>query len=122
MLCIDQQWLKNVIDWVSNVITDIESEMRGIVCGRLYETYHKTAYNSKTVSDQLKKLYADSYIKNRRGIFEYILSGSSVTKLLEVSVFDEATKKSVYAKKSRSRKKRDFKLPAVCNWQQHKQN
>jgi 5-methylcytosine-specific restriction endonuclease McrA len=45
----------------------------------------------------LKKLYADPYVKNRKGIFEFILGGSTDTKLLEVRVYDEATKKSVYA-------------------------
>jgi 5-methylcytosine-specific restriction endonuclease McrA len=45
----------------------------------------------------VQKLYADSYVKNRRGIFEYILGGSVDTKLLDVRVFDEATKKAVYA-------------------------
>ena len=44
----------------------------------------------------MQKLYADSYIKQRRGIFEYILGGSTDTKLLNVRVFDEATKKIVY--------------------------
>ena len=42
-------------------------------------------------------LYSDPYIKNRKGIFEYILGGSVDSKLLEVRVFDEATKKAVYA-------------------------
>ncbi len=87
----------SVIDWVSTVFTDVESEMKGLEWGRLYETYHKQPYNSKAVSVEVKRLYADPYVKNRKGIFEYILGGSIDTKLLEVRVFDEATKKSVYA-------------------------
>lgn len=93
-----KNYFTSVIDWVSTVFTDVESEMKGLEWGRLYETYHKTPYNSKTVSDQVRKLYADPYIKNRKGVFEYILGGLIETKLLEVRVFDEATKKSVYAK------------------------
>ena len=49
------------------------------------------------VSSEMQKLYADPYINNRKGIFEYILGGSVDTKLLEVRVFDEATKAAVYA-------------------------
>ena len=49
------------------------------------------------MSAEVRKLYGDPYIKNRKGIFEYILGGSDDTKLLEVRVFDEATKKAVYA-------------------------
>jgi len=92
-----KKYFTSVIDWVSTVFIDVESEMRGLEWGRLYETYRKQPYNSKTVSEELKKLYADPYVKNRKGIFEYILGGSTDTKLLDVRVFDDATKKSVYA-------------------------
>jgi len=85
-----------VIDWVSGVFKDVEREMCGLEWGRLYEAYHKTAYNPAKVSTEVQKLYADPYVKNRRGIFEYILGGSVDTKLLEVRVFDEVTKKTVY--------------------------
>jgi 5-methylcytosine-specific restriction endonuclease McrA len=37
-------------------------------------------------------------VKNRRGIYEYILGGSLDTKLLDVRVFEEATKRAIYAK------------------------
>jgi hypothetical protein len=89
-------YFNTVIDWVSSVFTDVESEMRGLEWGRLYEEYHKKAYDLAKVSKEVRKLYGDPYIKNRKGIFEYILGGSVDTKLLEVRVFDEATKKAVY--------------------------
>ncbi len=86
-----------VIDWVSSVFVDVESEMRGLEWGRLYETYHNIPYNPSKVSEEVHKLYGDPYIKNRKGIFEYILGGSTETKLLDVRVFDDATKRSVYS-------------------------
>lgn len=92
-----KNYFNSVIDWISSVFTDVESEMRGLEWGRLYEEYHNQAYDPAKVSAEVHKLYADPYVKNRRGIFEYILGGSVDTKLLEVRVFDEATKKSVYA-------------------------
>ncbi len=92
-----KKYFNSVIDWVSSVFTDVESEMRGLEWGRLYEEYHKKSYNPAKVSAEVQKLYADPYVKNRKGIFEYILGGSVDTKLLEVRVFDEATKKSVYS-------------------------
>jgi 5-methylcytosine-specific restriction endonuclease McrA len=91
-----KDYFTSVIDWVSTVFADVESEMKGIEWGRLYETYRKKPYDSKKVSEQVKKHYADPYVKNRKGVFEYILGGSTDTKLLEIRVFDEATKKSVY--------------------------
>lgn len=92
-----KNYFNSVIDWVSTVFTDVENEMRGLEWGRLYETYHRQPYNSKMVSEKVKKLYADPYVKNRKGIFEYILGGLIDTKLLDVRVFDEAIKKSIYA-------------------------
>lgn len=92
-----KKYFNSVIDWVSTVFVDVEGEMRGLEWGRLYEEYHNTSYNPTKVSKEVKKLYGDSYIKNRKGIFEYILGGSVDTKLLDVRVFEEATKKGVYS-------------------------
>lgn len=89
-------YFNSVIDWVSSVFTDVENEMCGLEWGRLYEEYHRKAYNSKKVSTKVKDLYGDPYIKNRKGIFEYILGGSKDMKLLNIRVFDEATRNSVY--------------------------
>jgi len=90
-------YFNSVIEWVSSVFKDVESEMRGLEWGRLYEEYHKKAYNPAKVSEEVQKLYSDPYIKNRKGVFEYILGCSVDTKLLDVRVFDEAIKKSVYS-------------------------
>ena len=89
-------YFNSVIEWVSAVFTDVESEMRGLEWGRLYETYHHQPYHPLEVSKWVKELYADPYVKNRKGVFEYILGGMQDTKLLDVRVFDDATKKKVY--------------------------
>lgn len=89
-------YFNSVIDWVSSIFLDVESEMRGLEWGRLYEKYHNTAYNPSQISQQVKSLLDDPYIQNHRGVFEYILGGSANTTLLDVRVFDEATKKKVY--------------------------
>lgn len=95
-----KNYFNTVIDWTSSVFVGVESEMRGLDWGRLYESYHTQAYNPSDVSVQVQKLYGDPYVKNRKGVFEYILGGSSDTKLLNVRVFDDATKKAVYAKQT----------------------
>jgi hypothetical protein len=86
-----------VIDWVSSVFRDVEKEMQGLEWGQLYEEYHNTAYNPTVVSKQVRELYGDPYVISKKGIFEYILGGSVDTKLLEVRVFSDADKKSVYS-------------------------
>lgn len=90
-------YFNTVIDWVAGVFTDVEREMCGLEWGRLYVSYHSTPYDPAKVSAEVQKLYGDSYVENRRGVYEFILGGSKDTKLLEVRVFDEVTKKSVYA-------------------------
>ena len=107
-------YFNSVIDWVSTVFVDVESEMRGLEWGRLYEAYHKTAYNPTKVSKEVQKLYGDSYIKNRKGIFEYILGGSVDTKLLDVRVFDDATKKNVYSTQTAKAEKKGESNCPLC--------
>jgi hypothetical protein len=104
----------SVIDWVSGVFADVEKEMQGLEWGRLYEEYHAKAYNPAQVSAEVKKLYGDPYIKNRKGIFEYILGGKTDTKLLEVRIFDEATKKSVYAKQTSEAQEKGVSNCPLC--------
>lgn len=94
-------YFNSVIDWVSGVFNSVENEMKGLDWGRLYETYHGQPYDPNAVSDKVKELYSDYYIKNRRGVYEYILGGCNDTKLLDVRVFDEATKRDVYSKQTK---------------------
>lgn len=86
----------SIIDWVSTVFTEVEKEMCGLEWGRLYKEYHNKSYDHKIVSIKVKEFYGDPYIKNRRGVFEYILGGLTDTKLLNVRVFDDATKEATY--------------------------
>jgi len=95
-----KSYFNTVLDWVSTVFTDVEREMQGIEWGRLYEAYRNQSYDPAKVSTDLRELYGDPYVKNRRGIFEYILGGMTDSKLLDVRVFDEATKKSAYARQT----------------------
>ncbi len=107
-------YFNSVIDWISSVFEDVESEMRGLEWGKLYETYHNTAYDPAKVSQQVHSLLEDPYIRNRKGIFEYILGGSVDTKLLDVRVFDEATKKAVYAKQTASARAKGISNCPLC--------
>lgn len=90
-----------VIDWVSTVFTDVLPEMRGLEWGRLYETYHGNSYDPKKMSDDVQKLAADDYVTNGKGIFEYLLGGSTDKKLLAVRVFDDKTKRVAYNKQTK---------------------
>jgi len=108
-------YFTSVIDWVSAVFIDVEKEMCGLEWGLLYETYHNKSYDPKKVSLEVQSLYGDPYIKNRRGIFEYILGGSIDAKLLDVRVFDEATKRSVYSKQTKEAETKGISNCPLCS-------
>jgi len=110
-----KKYFNTVIDWISGVFIDTESEMRGLEWGNFYEYYHKLAYNPREVSKQVKNLYGDPYVKNRKGIFEYILGGSRDTKLLDIRVFDEATKKNVYLRQTEMAEKNGKSNCPLCS-------
>ena len=93
-------YFESVINWTVGVFKTILPEMRGLEWGRLYETYHKSAYDPEKIDSEIKKLYEDPYVRNKRGIFEYILGGETATNLLDVRVFDDAVKKSVYSRQT----------------------
>lgn len=89
-------YFTTVIDWIASVFETVESEMKGLEWGRLYEEHHHKPYDPTSTDASVKKLYGDPYVKNRRGVFEYILGGSTDTRLLDVRVFDAATSRSTY--------------------------
>lgn len=107
-------YFNSVIDWVSGIFDDVESEMRGLEWGRLYEKYKNTAYDHNEVAKQVKELYADPYVKNRRGVFEYILGGCKEKQLLDIRVFDEATKKAVYTQQTIAADKKGISNCPLC--------
>src|SRR3989344_2564923 len=109
-----KKYFNTIIDWVSSVFTDVESEMRGLEWGRLYETYSEKKYNPTEVSVKVRKLLSDYEVKDRKGVFEYILGGSKDTRLLNIRVFDEPTKKAVYAKQTKAAESKNKSNCSYC--------
>ena len=91
----------SVIDWVDSIFEYTGSEMCGQDWGRLYRQYHKTPYTKSEVTKRVDELLEDSQVSNKRGIFEYILGGEKDTSLLNVRVFDDRTKREVYARQTK---------------------
>ncbi len=88
---------QSVVDWADGVFPTVYDEMRGLEWGRLYDAYHATPYSRDEVGRRVAALMADDLVSDKRGVFEYVLGGERETRLLNVRVFDERTKKSVYA-------------------------
>ena len=107
-------YFNSVLDWVSTVFKDVKKEMQGLEWGKLYEQYHSQSYDPEKVSANVKRLYADPYIKKKRGVFEFILGGQRDFRLLEVRVFDDATKNSVYEKQTIAAKEKNESNCPLC--------
>ena len=107
-------YFNSVIDWIGSVFTDVESEMRGLEWGRLYETYHLKPYSPAEVAEKVHQLYADPYVKNRKGIFEYVLGGCQDRKLLDIRIFDEATKRAVYRRQTQEATEKGISNCPLC--------
>ena len=105
-----KSYFNSVIDWVDAVFLDTEKEMCGLEWGRLYETYHNNSYNPQEISKRLHELYSDFYVKNKKDIYEYLLGGEQDKKLLDIRIFDEPTKKTVY-----DRQTDDAKAKGISN-------
>lgn len=107
-------YFNSVITWASTVFKDVKSDMRGLEWERLYETYHNNSYDPNKVSETLCKLYADPQVQDTKGICEYILGGCKDTKLLNVRVFDDNTKRVVYEKQTKDAKLKDISNCPLC--------
>ena len=107
-------YFNSVIDWVDSIFLNVYTEMQTIEWGRLYEQYHKQPYNPEEVSKKAAELYENEYVKNKKGIFEYILGGSNDSKLLEIRIFEERDKKTVYERQTKEAQEKGISNCPLC--------
>lgn len=109
-------YFNDVINWVSTIFIDVKDEMQYINWGKMYEKYHKNPYNSNDVSKKLNELYSDYFVNDKKGCYEYILNGCKQedTKLLNIRLFDEPTKKTVYENQTQNAKTKNISNCPMC--------
>jgi 5-methylcytosine-specific restriction endonuclease McrA len=109
-----KNYFNSVIDWVDSIFTTVYPEMKGLSWGDYYEHFHSQPYDSKWVKDEVNKLMGDYYVKNKKGIFEYVLGKETDTKLLNVRYFDEPTKRAAYQKQTEEAKAKGISNCPLC--------
>jgi len=110
-----QSYFDAVIEWASTTFLEVASKsMQGLEWGSLYEQYHGNSYSSKQVSEEAMRLLADRCVTSKSGVFEYVLSGGTKPQLLEVRVFDDNTKETVYTQQTVAAKKRGVSNCPLC--------
>lgn len=109
-----KNYFNSVINWIDGLFEDVHSEMKTIEWGRLYETYHKQPYNRNEINAKVRELYEDEYVRNKKGVFEYVLGGCVDSKLLEIRIFDERDKKTVYSRQTAAAKENGVSNCPLC--------
>ena len=108
-------YFTSVIDWVGGVfIRPPDTEMRGLEWGRLYELYHSNSYNATELNKAIDELRGDPFVKNAKGIYEYLLGGREDSKLLGIRLFDEPTKRAAYEQQTQKAKAAGVSNCALC--------
>jgi hypothetical protein len=92
----NELWLyyQNVISWVRVVFPKYRREMKGVGWGFLYNSYKDGKYDSKELEARTATLMMDDDITNKKGIYEYLLSGNE--KHLNVRAFTDSQKREAY--------------------------
>lgn len=92
------QYFQAVIDWVNRVFTNQDSGrvkmMKGLEWGKLYNEHKEDKLNAQDLEKRIVQLIEDDEVENKRGIYEYLLSGDERT--LNLREFDENTKIKKY--------------------------
>ncbi|AFR51432.1 HNH endonuclease family protein [Gordonia sp. KTR9] len=98
----NELWLyfKAVIDWVETTFPKKRPQMKSVSWGPLYNQHKGTNPDPTELETRITTLMADPDVKNKKGIYEFLLEGEMNTKLLNVRVFDEKTKLAAYGKQT----------------------
>jgi uncharacterized protein with ParB-like and HNH nuclease domain len=93
-----QLYFNTVIEWINNTFDDVTSQMKGLEWNRLYEEYHSNPYNKADLNALVKSLLSDEFVTDKKGVYEYALSGENpnLVKLLNVRIFEKKDKQKAY--------------------------
>jgi hypothetical protein len=94
-------YFQNVIAWIQEVFPTYRKEMKGIDWGKLYNTYN--THNNKTfdtaaLETKIKSLMEDEDVSNKRGIYEYVLTGEE--HCLNIRAFSDKMKREAFERQN----------------------
>lgn len=107
-------YFDTVIDWVGNTFDYTGKEVCGLPWCDYYEKYHENAYDKNEITKEVNELLADPFVHDKKGIFEYILSGKKNHNLLNIRIFDDSTKRTVYTQQTNEAKKNNASNCPLC--------
>ncbi len=108
-----ESYFNSVIDWIAGTF-QMDDYMCGLEWGRLYEEYYSRHYDLTQLNNRIRELLLDESIGKRSNIYEYVLGGETEPRLLEVRIFEESTKRLVYARQTASAKEQGISNCPLC--------
>ena len=89
-------WLyfNSVISWVQTIFPKYRKEMKGLEWGVLYNQYGTASLDPTALEKRIVELMSDKEVTNKKGVYEYLLSGKE--KLLSLRQFDDEDKRAKY--------------------------
>ena len=90
------QYFQEVIAWIERVFPEYRKIMKGLEWGRFYNEHKADKLNAAKFEKQIAELIEDDEVDNKKGIYEYLLTGDEKT--LSLRAFDEKTKVKQYEK------------------------
>jgi hypothetical protein len=110
-----KKYFDSVVDWIVSVFArPPDKEMRGLDWGRLYEAYHSNSYSPSKIDARVEELRADPAVRAAKGIYEFVLGGEKETQLLDIRLFDEATKRAAYTQQTKNANARGVSNCPLC--------
>lgn len=88
------QYFQTVIAWVKMLFPNKRKEMKGIEWGDLYNRFKDNQYSASELEEKIKALMMDDDVTNKRGIYEYLLSGNE--RKLNIRAFSSNMKREAY--------------------------
>lgn len=92
------QYFQAMIDWVNRVFSNQDSVrvrlMKGLEWGVFYNNHKDDKLNAQDLEKRITALIDDDEVENKRGIYEYLLTGDDRT--LNLREFDEKIKVKKY--------------------------
>ena len=104
------QYFQLVINWVKVLFPKYRKEMKGVEWGFLYNEFKNSDFSSVELEAKVAKLMMDDDVTNKKGIYEYVLSGKE--KHLNIRAFTDNQKREAYERQNGKCPvcKEDFKI------------
>ena len=90
-------YYQNVMTWVKMTFPTIRKKfMRSVEWGILYNKYGQQDFDVDEMEEKIQKLIMDDDVKNKSGIYPYLLTGKD--KYLSLRTFSDSLKQKMYEK------------------------